>query len=317
MAQKNQEIIQKKFDCFNVFSFKDNFSFFHIELENTLKFYEIVFDYFFSDDKLIRYCENTANIKFTPSITHFVILYKHLKTYIDDFNLEKDVSEFDETICSILMEEMNLEDRDGKRIVRLDKIGKIGEYIFCCLLSDFFNFNCIIPKAHLQTDYNMSVYGIDTLFYSEENDLLLFGESKFTLKLDNGINLINKSLCEYEKQLSDEFELVLSSRLYKNKLNKFSDAFGDFAEISIDIKQFIDKAGITQIGIPIFIAHGTETDRAIILNKLSKIKKYTYFGLDTKYISISLPIIDKNKLIGVFTKKIREKEDYYKNEASK
>lgn len=258
-----------------------------------------------------------SSIKFTPSIKNFIILYKHLKTYIDDFNLVKDVTELEEMLISILHEEQLLEDQDGKKLVRLDKMGKIGEYIFCCLLSDFFHFDCILPKVHLQSDYNMNVYGIDTLFYSDKENLLLFGESKLNLKLDNGLNLIKKSLLEYEQQLSVEFDIVLSNRLYKDKLYKFKDIYGDVAELSIDIKDFINKANITQIGIPIFIAHGTELEAKDIIKKLGKLNKENFFGLETKYYSISLPIVDKNKLVATFTKKIREKEDYYKNEATK
>ena len=127
-------------------------------------------------------------------------LYRHLKTYIDDFNLVRDISDLDNLLIGILNEEFALEEKDGKKLVRLDKMGKIGEYLFCCLLSEFFNFDCIIPKVHLQTDYNMSVYGIDTLYYSEGNNLLLFGESKVSIKLDNGLNLIKKSLSEYENK---------------------------------------------------------------------------------------------------------------------
>ncbi len=316
MAKENQEtnIIKQGFDSFNVYSLKDCFSFFHIDVKQSATFYEKLFEYFFSEDKLIKYCENRKNIKFEPSVKNFATLFKHLKTYIDSEYLEKSVAELDEILLPILKEEMELKTQDGKYVFRLDKIGKIGEYMFCCLLSDFFHFDCIIPKVHLQTDYNMSVYGIDTLFYSEKDHLLLFGESKLCININNGIGLINKSLSEYEKQLSDEFDLVLCNRCYKDKLNKFNEIFGDVSEICLNINDFIKKAAITKIGVPIFIAHGIEVEHKQILEKLSKIKFKQFFGLETQYYSISLPIIDKNKLIAVFTNKIREKEDYYKEE---
>ncbi|WP_324648163.1 Hachiman antiphage defense system protein HamA, partial [Bacillus pacificus] len=227
------------------------------------------------------------------------------------------ISELEEMLLLILKEEQVLEDEDGKKLVRLDKMGKIGEYLFCCLLADFFEFDCILPKVHLQTDPNMNVYGIDTLFYSEKEHLLLFGESKMSLKLDNGLNLIKKSLKEYEKQVSDEFDIVLSNRFYKNMLYRFNDIYGDVTEISIDIMDFIKKANIKQIGVPIFIAHGTELKVEEILLKLEKVNKVKLFNLDTKYYSISLPIVDKNKLVATFTKKIRDRGDYYRNEATK
>lgn len=307
----------QNFDCFKVYSIDDSYSFFHIAIKDDIIFYEKLFEYFFSEDRLIKYCEHTSNIKFTPSAKHFIILYRHLKTYIDDFNLIKDISELDEHLISILREEFTLEEKEGKKLVRLDKMGKIGEYLFCCLLSDYFSFDCIIPKVHLQTDYNMSVYGIDALYYSEANDLLLFGESKVSIKLDNGINLIKRSLAEYEKQISDEFEIVLCNRLYKDKLYKFNELFGDIAEVSIGIEKFIEKANIKHIGVPIFIAHGTEVQAIDILQKLKKQERPQFLGLETKYYIISLPIVNKSKFITTFTRKMREKEDYYINEIDK
>lgn len=308
---------EEHFDCFRVYSLDDSYSFLHIEIEDKPIFYDRLFEYFFSEDKLIKYSEHTSNIKFTPSAKHFVILYRHLKIYIDDFNFSKDISDLDDLLVSILKEEFTLEEKEGKKLVRLDKMGKIGEYLFCCLLSNFFSFDCIIPKVHLQTDYNMSVYGIDALYYSESNNLLLFGESKVSIKLDNGINLVKRSLAEYEKQISDEFEIVLCNRLYKDRLFKFNKIFGDMAEVSIGIEQFIKKANIKHIGIPIFIAHGTDVQAIDILKKLRKQERPQFFGLETKYYVISLPIVNKSKFIATFTKKIKEKEDYYINEIDK
>ena len=51
----------------------------------------------------------------------------------------KEISELEEMLLLILKEEQVLEDEDGKKLVRLDKMGKIGEYLFCCLLADFLN----------------------------------------------------------------------------------------------------------------------------------------------------------------------------------
>ena len=205
----------------------------------------------------------------------------------------------------------------GRLICRLDKLGKVGEYIFSCLLEDYFGFDCIIPKVHLTTDYNMSIYGIDTLFYNEKENLLMFGESKISVRINNGITLIKKSLKDYEKQISDEFELVLSNRLYRDKLYKFKEVFGEQAEMSLDIHQFIKVANITKIGIPLFIAHGCESDTVEILNQLEKIVPKKMLNIETVYYAISLPIINKEKLIAVFTSKLREKGEEYKDGANK
>lgn len=163
----------------------------------------------------------------------------------------------------------------------------------------------------------MSVYGIDTLFYSEKDNLIMFGESKVSVSLSNGIQLIKKSLSEYEQQLSDEYRLVLSNRLYKDKLYKFTELFGDAVETTTTIQKFISKVGITKIAVPIFIAHGTETNNKNILDSLSKIASTKMFGIETHLIGISLPIINKTKLITIFTKMIKEKGNYYELEANR
>jgi len=308
-----EKIETEIFDCFNVHKCQDCFSFVHIEIEDKPLFYEKMFDYFFSEDKILKYCENSTSIKFTPSTRDYVTLHKHLRTYIDSENLEKEASELDEILSSVLREEGSLEDKDGKKIVRLDKMGKIGEYIFCCLLSDYFHFDCIIPKVHYQTDYNMSIFGIDALYYSQDNDLLLFGESKMTLSLDNGVKLINASLKDYENQLENEFLLVLSGRIIKDKLNKFDNKFGETVENCFTIQEFIEDAEITKLGVPIFIAHGTDIDENAIYKKLKKIKKSDLLGIETTYYLISLPTIDKNKFIATCTSMIKIREDNYKN----
>ena len=103
--------------------------------------------------------------------------------------------------------------------------------------------------------------------------MILFGESKVTKNIENGINLINQSLKEYEKRIKQEYELVLSNRLYRDKLNRFSDMYGDIVDVTLDIEEFIKLADIKNIGIPIFIAHGKQKDIDEIMNKLKAIKR--------------------------------------------
>ena len=54
-------MIKKKFDCFNVYQEVDNNVFIHIEIKDEEAFYENLFEYFFSEDKLLRYCENNKH----------------------------------------------------------------------------------------------------------------------------------------------------------------------------------------------------------------------------------------------------------------
>jgi hypothetical protein len=306
--------VVERFSDFNVHSLDDNSAFFHIDIADTISFYQVLFDYFFDDNKLLRIAENKSNLNFYPNQKHYITLYQHLLKYLDDFNEKKTFNEISEDLLKVLSDEYVVENTaDGKYAVRLDKLGKIGEHIFSVLLSEYFRFDCIIPKVNLTTNPNMNVYGIDVLFYSSRDSMLLFGESKFSKSLNNGISLIQKSLQEYEQQLRNEYVLILSSRILKAQLNFFTEIYGDITERSIDIEKFISNAKITKIGIPIFIAHGTEKEAIEILGELSKIKRYQFFGLTTVYYAISLPVLNKDKAVATLTNRIKEKLEGYKH----
>lgn len=309
-------VTSQHFNDFNVFSLDNSSIFIHINLTES-SFYKGFVKYFLDESRILRYAENKANLTFTPSKRNYVTLYKHLGYYIDEYNLEKLPATIEEEVIKILADEYQLNDLgDGNLQVRLDKIGKIGEYLFCNLLSEYFNFNCIIPKVHLTTDFNMSIYGIDTLFYSTENDMILLGESKFSKSLKNGIGLINKSLKTYEQQIKDEFVLMLSNRFLKNNMGIFGDKYNDAIELSLSIEEFIANANVKQIGIPIFITHGTDIDVDEILKQTKSIKQHTFLGVETQYIILSLPIVDKSKLISAFTQEIAERRALYERLAA-
>lgn len=306
-----EKILKNSHADFNVYYYDNNYSFLHIEIKDTPIFYEKLFDYFFDQDRLIKYAEGKTGISFNRTKKDYTTLYRHLKLYIDDFNEKKEVENLEEDLKKVLLDEGVLEDNNGDFYIRLDKIGRMGEYFFSCLLSEYFEFNCIIPKIHLTTDPNMNVYGIDTLYYNSKKDEILFGESKFSKSLANGVKLIKESLKTYETQIRDEFLLILTNRFLKANLNVFNERFGEFADICIDIDEFIKEAKIKSIGIPIFIAHGEECREKEVLTKLYNIKKSDLLGISTTYYCISLPVINKQKLVSIITLKIKERMQYY------
>lgn len=309
------DIIKKDFDCFNVYSTEGNYSFFHIEIEDTEDFYKKLFYYFFDENRLLQYAENNFHLKFEKSDKNYATLYKNLRYFIDEkFLLENfDYEVFDETIEKILKEEYIIENKVGKNFIRIDKFGKVGEYIFSTILANYFKFDCIIPKIKLTTNYNMSVFGIDTLFYSSENNILLFGESKVSKSIQNGIELIKTSLKDYESQINNEFLLTLSNRTL-NCNPKFLEKFKQHIDTCINFDEFKNCANLEAIGIPIFIAHSSESnDPEYYLNELIKIPKTKFCNLDTYYYSISLPIVNKDKMMVVFTAEMKIKEDLYKD----
>ena len=308
------EIIKETFNDFVVYKSDNHNCFLHIQLKDDASFYEALFEYFFNETRFLNYIENRMALNFEPTDENYVTLYKQLSLYIDDENSAKSSDVLEKEVLEVLQNEYAVEKReDGDLYIKLDKIGKIGEFIFCNLLTEFFGYSCVIPKVNLTTDRNMSVYGIDAVFFCPENNLILFGESKVSKSIENGISLIKKSLSTYEKQIDEEFVLILSNRLFSDKMGALGDKYGDIINKSVSMKQFISKAEITDIGIPIFIAHGGEVNVNEIFKKLESIRKINIHGIDAKYITISLPIISKSKFMAVLTAKIKERRDYYES----
>ena len=62
----------------------------------------------------------------------------------------------------------------------------------------------------------MPVYGIDTVHCSLEDKTFYFGESKMVDFIDNGINLIIKSLESYEAQISAEYYTIKNNNFTRS-----------------------------------------------------------------------------------------------------
>ena len=306
------------FKCFNVHRKDNKVSFIHFNISDTEEFYKSLFEYFFDETTILKYIENKKSVLFEKTKKNFVMLYKHLHNYIDIENYlsyEFDKNSFSEKILGILNEEYKLNEKNGKFKVRLDKMGKFGEFMFCNLLAEYFKFDCIIPKVNLTTDNNMSVFGIDTLYYSKDRKMILFGESKVSKNLNNGIDLLKESLNTYKTQIRDEFRLVLSNRLYNDKFGVFGETFNDVIERCISMEDFIRIAEIEHVGVPLFVAHGEQINPTEIFKRLNSIKEVSLFNLETCYIIVSLPIFNKDKMTSLFTKFIAERVKYYEQAA--
>lgn len=59
-------MISKKYDDFIVYEEKNKYSIVHIKI-NEGNFYELLFKYFFSEERLLKYIENKESICFTPT----------------------------------------------------------------------------------------------------------------------------------------------------------------------------------------------------------------------------------------------------------
>lgn len=185
------------------------------------------------------------------------------------------------------------------------------------LLTSYYKIHCIIPKFRCTTDRNMSVFGIDSLFFDPQQKTIYFGESKVCKNIENAIRLVNRSFEDYERQIAEEYKLVLANEEVFNLSQEFKDAFGQYTEICISFQDFIKAASVNKICVPAFLAHGNsdsiDAPEQFLQNMNEKLRRSQFFGIETDYIFISLPIIDKAEMMNVLMRKIVKKSGEYQN----
>jgi hypothetical protein len=282
-------------------------SFIYSEISSEDKMYDALFSFFFSKETLYDHFRAGNEPLYEPTQRNFVSLYRNLHNFIDDENIiTEKADKLSEEALKIMKDEGMVKiEGDSVFIIRNDKVGKIGEYLFSILLEKYFDCDCIIPKTKLITDPNMSVYGIDTLHYSQKNKIIMFGESKFTMTLASGVHLIKESLKNYEKQLKDEYTLVLSNKFLN--LNIIPQTYGNEIGVCISFEKFLEEAKIDKIGIPLFVAHGDYGDNIQeIFSKINSFERVNFFGKETLYTIISFPVLSKEKVLRWFTIRINE-----------
>lgn len=305
---------ETQFDVFTVHNINDKYSFLHVDVENEAEFLKNFTEYIFKEENLLKYTNIVIGQDLKLGNREYTALYKEISNFLNKKLEERDSLELDEEVEKLLFDqEYIIKDNDtGKLLLQNDKIGKLGEYIFHLLLTNYFEYTCIIPKIKLTTNRNMSVFGIDALFYNEKENELLFGESKFSRNIQGGISLINKSLEGYKESIQEEYLLVISSdnyKLHENFIKKYSESI----QGCISFEEFIEFNKINKITIPIFIAHGewTKIDIERVMNELDKVNQSEYFGLKTKFILISLPMIDKDKFVATAISVAKKKQEEY------
>ncbi len=303
-------MIIKKFNNFTLYMNGEKNIFIHVDI-NTSEFYKNLFNYFFHEDRILNYISNKTNIKFSSKQEDFVKLYKKINDFIDEENLSIDLIDFENELKKYI--DWENYSKEELLTLRRDKIGKVGEYIFHNILVDYFNSLCIIPKLNITTNRNMSIYGIDVIFYNPSDNTLMFGESKVSKSLENGIKLVNDSLKNYEHQIFEEYRAILSNNIIP--MQNLPQNLKKYINTCIDFKRFVLEANINTITIPIFIAHGEEYEINKIFEKMNNLKKTTVLDLNIKYIIISLPILDKNVFQSSLISFLRERNDYYESNA--
>lgn len=311
------EISTEKFEQFTVYHSDVSSSFLYVNFSDPNSFMDGLSDYILSETNLLNYANTISSTAFVPTFANYKKLYSTLEIFL---NAELELLTFDDVsneVRDALGDEYNFVDKNGETLIQKDKIGKIGEYIFHVLLTQYFKVNCIIPKFRCTTDRNMSVFGIDALFFDPTEQIIYFGESKVCKNIDNAITLVNRSFVDYESQISEEYKLVLSNNDVFRLSQEFQSAFERYTDACISFKDFVKTASISQICIPAFIAHGNgaskNTPEDFLQKMNAKITRNSFFGLNTKYLFISLPIIDKVKMMDVIMRKVVKKSNEYRS----
>ena len=298
-------------DIFSIFVDKDNYIYLSLKIDNVFEMVNDIFDFFFSEETIYSHFKNRIDVPFLPEPKNHSLVFRYLKEFIDSEIEETEFSpqDYSQEIIDTIEEENRF---FNKHNIRRDKVGKLGEYLMSIILEKYFSFRCILPKMNLITNRNMSVYGIDTLYYSKEENAILFGESKFTTTLDHGLLLLSKSLEKYDSMIIGDIELIFTQDKL-SILNLPNEKYKNAIECFVDVPTFIKEVGIKEIWIPTFIAHGQDLDETTIVSKLNTLKRDNKMGMDTKYFVMSMPIKDVKTFIELITLKIKEKENELRN----
>lgn len=298
-----------KYQDFDVYSELTEKQFRYIHITQPY-FYDKLCKYLLSPEIINTHATININVEANLSIENYREIYDRLIQFIDFEKLFNINELLDPSIKSILDTELINFSAD----LRKDKWGRIGEYIFNIILDTYFNLDCVIRKFALNTSPNMPVYGIDTVHCSLENKCLYFGESKFVSDISNGVALINKSLEQYEAQIGKEYFNISNTNFRRSP--KFLSKFQKYLNLCYTFSEFISELKIETIGIPIFIAHAGNFNVSDVFKILRNIKKQSLFGLNTEYIVISFPVIDKEDFRKAFVAEANRQLEEIKNAKS-
>ena len=278
----------EKFEDFDVYSEKSERQFRYIYI-NQQNFYEKLCQFLLTPETL--HLHATLNIDANIELTkeNYREIYNRLIQFID---FEK-VINIDETLDPAIKAILDAELFSPTADLRRDKWGRIGEYIFNIILDSYFKLDCVIRKFALNTSPNMPIYGIDTVHCSIENKKMYFGESKCVTNISNGVKLINESLANYEAQIAKEYFTLSNTNFKQNP--KFSSTYGTYMDTCLTFYEFLSELDMKFIGVPIFIAHAGKFDVESVFEQLRNINRKNLFGLETEYIAISFPLVDKDK----------------------
>lgn len=311
MLQNDIELYSKQYDCngiqiigrerTDINDLIANLKAWHVELSNIILFPNTLYyfatnnfdsDYYLND--LLD--ENMEDIKIALEVIikepeKFFDEYKQKSDY---YNMVCDADSF-ESLNQILDEcgvkfnqsvglDLDKAKRNAQQKLCTDFcFGVFGEMLFYAVAENILSNKLVLSKVELITAPNTNAHGSDGVFCDEDGKVLYFGEAKFTVNLDAGINQALSSMkdCINRIKLDKNFMLV-----HKKDLK---NGYG----------HIIDKNNIDEYKckILIFLLHGVEIDQSTILNKIDACKNKFSKKLDKiEFTIISFPIYDKEHL---------------------
>ncbi len=281
-----------KFDIFNVYeSGNKNFVFVPECLTTNPPDFNCFLDYFFGENA----CWN-----------HFICQYRRI-TFLEN-DIVKIKSRLYTCLNSFLTNSKIYKQTD-------DKVGMFGDHCLSILLEQYFEADCLINKCvDMKSSPKMPVFGCDVIYYSKGKNSFLFGEAKFTDKVESGIQLIKDDLKEYEERIENEYTCVITKCVDDSTQELLGPKLNNVIETTLSLKEAAKRANMKYIYVPLFIMHGGDLDPETILKKIDVLGGVKFLDLETRYYVISLPVGNKECTYNMFEAYINQKVEQLKKE---
>lgn len=163
--------------------------------------------------------------------------------------------------------------------------GLFGEILFYTVCRVLLNKDLLLSKIAFITSGGTTAHGSDGIFYDSANDTLIFGESKFTTDLSQGLRQASKSLSDLDKRFGND-----GCFIYKQILTMKGEYRESFAKMSLRDIQSKKKE------VLVFVLHGQDYKEKDILKQENEFYLREISNCGTLSV-ISFPIISKNNLI--------------------
>lgn len=311
---------------FNCEKTKEHYQFNHIKIQED-EFYDLFVNSIFGDEYLYKYLteydENeiiSFNIKSSEIIEILIGFIINLKK---EYILQNIPEELRKEYCKALKAKVDNHEIDVAQPNweiefqkyldnNINGIDVIAEITLSKILEEKFGANVLISKLALSTNQNAKVFGIDTVHYSDDENALYLGESKFTKNIESGSKQHKAELLLLDYKIKEEIKLMFTKskaiRRCNETINKFITLSQKIMTNKMNMEMLLKEGDISKIYIAFFIMHGEEYDYNLVEEKMSQLRQqYNFENFIPIYIT--LPIISKEKISKKIEEKIKEIRD--------